>query len=207
MTGSVFTDEDHQRITAAIRAVEAETSGEMVCVAARQCEPYQIIAVMWSLMAGLLAGVIAAPFWAGMPALFLVAGQGVVAGLMLLALQFLPLRMALVPRAVRQRRAHRLARTQFLEQGLHRTDGRTGILVFAAMAEHYVEIIADEGINDRIDPAVWNAIIGDFTGLMRKGETVSAFEGAIASCGGLLKTHAPRPLRNPNELPDHLVEI
>lgn len=205
--GAVFSDEDHQRISEAIRAIEAETSGEIVCVAARQCEPYQIIAVMWSLLAGLLAGAAAAPFWGAWPAVWLVPGQVAVAGACLLALQYMPLRMVLVPRAVKRRRAHRLARTQFLEQGLHMTDGRTGILIFAALAEHYVELIADKGINDRVDPAVWNVVIGDFTGQMKQGRTIDAFDGAIRACGGLLKTHAPRPLRNPNELPDHLIEI
>lgn len=203
----IFRDDDHDRIAAAIRSVEAETSGEIVCVVARQCEPYQIIAIMWALLAGLLAGVAVSPLWTEMPAFYLVIGQTLVTGLMLLALQYMPLRMALVPRVVRHRRAHRLARTQFLEQGLHKTVGRNGILIFCAMAEHYVEIIADEGINDQVDAAVWDAAISDFTGLMRRGDMVSAFEGAISSCGSLLKTHAPRPATNPNELPDHLIEI
>lgn len=205
--GTVFSDEDHARISNAIRTIEAETSGEMVCVVARRCEPYQIIAMMWSLFAGLLASALAAPFWGSLPVVWLIAGQILVVVLALGAQQYMPLRMALVPRAVKRRRARRLAHTQFLDQGLHMTDGRTGILIFAAMAEHYVEIIADRGINDRVDPAVWNATIGDFTGQMRKGRTVDAFEGAIMACGGLLKAHAPRPMRNPNELPDHLVEI
>lgn len=205
--GTVFSDEDHERIAAAIRAVESETSGEIVCVAARQCEPYQIIAVMWSATAGLLAGAIAAPFWTGLPEIYLVCGQFVVTAICLLLLQITAIRMAVVPRRVKQRRANRMARTQFLEQGLNNTDGRTGILIFAAMAEHYVEIIADRGINDRVDSGVWNAVIGDFTGLMKQGRTIDAFEGAITGCGTLLKAHAPRPMRDPNELPDHLIEI
>lgn len=205
--GTVFTDQEHERITSAIRAVEAETSGEVVCVVARRCEPYAIIAIMWSALAGLLAGAIAAPFWDGLSAIWLVTGQLGVATVIMALLQIERLRMMVVPERVKRRRARRLARTQFLTQGLHRTEGRTGILIFAAMAEHYVEIIADQGINDQVDPGVWGAVIGDFTGLMHRGEIITAFVGAIEACGGLLKTHAPAAQRNPNELPDHLIEI
>ena len=52
-----------------------------------------------------------------------------------------------------RRRASRLAREQFFEPGLHLTRARTGVLIFVAVAEHYVEIIADEGINALVAPA------------------------------------------------------
>jgi putative membrane protein len=35
---------------------------------------------------------------------------------------------------------------QFMSHGLHLTRNRTGVLIFAALAEHRVEVIADEGI-------------------------------------------------------------
>ena len=39
---------------------------------------------------------------------------------------------------------------QFLAHGLHKTENRTGVLIFAAVAERYVEIIADAGINAKV---------------------------------------------------------
>ena len=210
---AIFTEAEHQRIADAIRQIESVTTGEIVCVVARRCEPYEIISLLWSALAGLLTGAVLSVFWTDLPVwgeapvILLPAAQLAVAALVWIVLRVERLRMLLVPAAVKNRRAARLARTQFLQQGLHGTEGRTGILIFAAIAEHYVEVIADKGINDRVDPGVWNDVIGDFTGLMRQGRTVDAFEGAIAACGDLLKSHAPSEARNPNELPDHLIEI
>lgn len=205
--GTVFSDTDHQRVADAIRAVESETSGEIVCVVARHCEPYAIIAVMWAALAGLLAGAVAAPFWPAWPIAGLPLLQVGTALAVLLLLQIRPLRMLTVPAAVKRRRARRLAHTAFVDLGVHRTEERTGILIFAAMAEHYVEIIADEGIHAKVPEGTWDSVVADFSGHMKRGEVIEAFVDAIAACGRPLTEHFPRPDGNPNERPDHLIEI
>ena len=202
-----FSEPDRQRIADAIRAVEARTSGEIVCVVARACEPYLIVAALWSALAGMLGGGILVLGGVGLSAAQLVGVQSGVALLVFLMLHHMPLRMALVPRRVKQRRAARLARTQFLEQGLHRTTDRTGILIFAAMAEHHVEVIADSGINAVVDPGTWESIVGGFTSHMKQGQTVDAFVDAIAAAGAELDGHFPRQPDDSDELPNHLVEI
>lgn len=202
-----FSEADHQRIAKAIRTIEERSSGEIVCVVARACEPYMIIAALWSLLFGMLTGGLLALIGAGVSSAELVGAQSGAALLAYLVLQYMPLRMALVPRAVKLRRAERLARTQFLEQGLHQTSGRTGVLIFAAMAEHHVEIIADAGINAVVEPGVWDTIVQDFTALMKRGETTNAFVGAIEAAGAELEQHFPRQPDDGDELPDHLVEI
>ena len=57
-----------------------------------------------------------------------------------------PLRLALVPRAVRRARAHRAAIEQFFVRRVGHTANRTGVLIFVSLAEHYARIIADDGI-------------------------------------------------------------
>ncbi|WP_416896148.1 MAG: TPM domain-containing protein [Minwuia sp.] len=203
----IFSETEHKRIADAIREAENRTTGEIVCVVARQCEPYAIIAMMWSALGGLLAGAVAVPFWSGLPVFCLPLLQVAVVALLMLLLQITPLRMAMVPEAVKRRRAERLARAQFLEQGLHRTEGRTGILIFAAMAEHHVEILADEGIDAKVDPATWQTVVDGFTAQMKRGETIDAFVDAIGQCGAPLAEHFPKTPGNANELPDRLVEI
>lgn len=202
-----FSDSDHERIAGAIRAAENGTTGEIVCVVARRCEPYAIIAALWAALAALLTPVPAILIDPALSAWWVYIIQGAVFLAVLLALQYMPLRMALVPAAVKRRRARRLARTQFLEQGLHRTAERTGVLIFAAMAERYVEVIADEGINDRVDPQTWPDLVGTFSAHMKRGETVDAFVDAVGRAGDLLQRHFPKTPGNPNELPDRLVEI
>jgi uncharacterized membrane protein len=60
-------------------------------------------------------------------------------------------RFRVVPKRAMHRRAQAEAMRQFLAQGLHFTEGRTGVLIFASVAERYAEIVADSGINARLD--------------------------------------------------------
>jgi uncharacterized membrane protein len=39
-------------------------------------------------------------------------------------------------------------------EGIHLTEHRTGVLIFASVAERYVEIVADSAINARVTPDV-----------------------------------------------------
>ena len=48
---------------------------------------------------------------------------------------------------------------QFWAQGLHKTEHRTGVLIFASAAERYAEIVADAGINEKVTPEVWERAI------------------------------------------------
>ena len=52
--------------------------------------------------------------------------------------------------------AHAEAVRQFCAQGLHKTENRTGVLIFASEAEHYAEMIADAGINAKVKQEVWD---------------------------------------------------
>ena len=64
----------------------------------------------------------------------------------LLILKWMPLRLALTPRATKHRRVRRRAITIFKAAAERRTIGRTGILIYLSMAERRAEIVADEAI-------------------------------------------------------------
>jgi putative membrane protein len=120
---------------------------------------------------------------------------------------WLPLKIRLIPAGVKKLRAQRLAREQFFLQNLHGTPGRTGILLFVSLAEHYVEIIADKGINDVVSDNAWEAIVEHFVADVKNNRVATGFVTAISACGELLVAHFPATGENTNELPDHLVEL
>jgi putative membrane protein len=66
-----------------------------------------------------------------------------------LALSHPALPFHIVPRRAKHDRAHAEAMRQFFAQGLDKTEHRTGVLIFASIAERYAEIVADAGINER----------------------------------------------------------
>lgn len=200
-------DDDRARIRAAIEAAERRTSGELVTVVAPMADDYLYIPVLWAaLVALLLPGVLllAGQFLPMGDVYLLQLGLFVVAALLF---RWPPLLIRLIPRAVRVARARRLAREQFFQQGLYRTTGGTGVLLFVSVAEHYVEIIADRGIDSAVPDGFWQTVVDDLTGALRAGRVGDGFVAAIEACGGLLAARFPAPADDRNELQDHLIEL
>jgi putative membrane protein len=92
---------------------------------------------------------------------------------------------------------------------MHKTQKRTGVLIFAAVAERYVEIIADAGINAEVSQEVWDKGVAALVSAITAGRPGDGFVAAIEQCGAVLAQHFPvEPGSvNPDELPDRLVEI
>ena len=121
------------------------------------------------------------------------------------------LRAALVPKSVRDGRAARHAREQFFLQGLHRTELRTGTLVFVSLAEHYVEILADTGIADRVEDGVWDEAVAEFVRLAPRRAGRRRLRGSRSTPAGTVPRRAlPRRARRraaPTSLPNRLIEV
>jgi putative membrane protein len=90
---------------------------------------------------------------------------------------------------------------------VHRTAGRTGVLIFVSLTERYAEVIADVGIGSRVDPLLWEDTIRDLTAHARQEKLADGFVQAIGSVGAVLAEHFPLSPGNENELDDHLIEI
>jgi putative membrane protein len=201
-----LTDDDRHRIARAIAQAEHRTSGELVAGVAKSAGDYRRVPLLWPALAALLLPAILLTVEPGMPAWTLYLVQAAVF-LVLALLAQLPVGMALVPDAIKQRRAGQLAREQFFERGLHLTRGRTGVLIFVSVAEHYVEILADGGIDALVPPGTWDKAVADFVERVRAGRIAEGFVAAIEVVGARLAEHFPRAPDDPDELPNHLIEI
>jgi len=113
----------------------------------------------------------------------------------------------MVPTSIKQQRAARHAREQFFLQNLHETRGRTGILLFVSVAEHYVEIIVDSAIADVVGNDTWHSTVNDFIKQVRDGNIAAGFENTIEHCRVVTWEHFPVSQRNTDELPNHLIEV
>jgi putative membrane protein len=177
-----------------------------VAVVAQSASDYRRVPPLWPALAALLLPAALLTVQPGMSAWTLYLIQAA-AFLLLALLAQLPVSMALVPDWIKRRRASRLAREQFFERGLHLTRARTGVLIFVSVAEHYVEIIADEGINALVPPGTWDKAVADFVERVRAGRVAEGFLAAIEVVGTRLAEHFPRASDDPDELPNHLIEI
>ena len=226
-----LTPDDHARISAAIARAENATSGEIFCVLARQVSSYRDVSLGWAAMAALLFPLALVPLgfepgwfpglgesWeaAHLASRNLSIGQAIAAYSVLQAVVFVTVflvtcipvvRRWLTPRSVRRSRVRRAAMQQFLAHGLHTTERRTGVLIFAALSDHQVEVIADAGIHSRVDRDIWGQAVDALTERLRSGQVAQGFEAAIAIAGDVLSTHFPVQARNADELPNRLVEL
>jgi putative membrane protein len=202
-----LTDDHRRRIEAAIREVEKRTSGEIVTVIARVSDGYWIFPLLYAAAAVLLVPII---LWlAGASLTYMDVYSVQLAVFLAIAVPaiWLPIRMLLVPTVYKKHQAGRQAREQFYALRLHETAGATGILIFVSVAEHYVEILADRGIDAKVSEQTWQRVVADFTTEIRAGRTVDGYLAALGVCGSLLAQHFPPTTPDRNELPDVLIEI
>jgi putative membrane protein len=203
----ILTDSEKTAISEAIKNAESQSTGELVTVITRASDDYWFIPSLWASLIALLvpAVLILVDTWWDTVTMFSIQ-IGVF--LVLVSVFRIPaLKYALVPKAIKHLRASRVAREQFFIQGLQNTEGRTGILLFVSIAEHYVEVIADKGINDKAPAGTWDQVVNHFITRVKAGQYAEGFIAAINDCSEIMREHFPATGVNPNELPNHLIEL
>lgn len=90
----------------------------------------------------------------------------------------------------------------FADYGVWDTEENCGVLIYVNLAEHRVEIVADRGIDRKIDEATWRQVCRTMTDGFRQGKFRDSTLSAIEQVNQLLRTHFPADGERPNELPD-----
>jgi putative membrane protein len=201
-----ISNDDRERISAAIRAAEEKTSGEIVCVLAESSSTATTMPVLLAALGALALPWLLVAFTA-MP-VFRILTLQIVAFLALIAMFcWTPVRVALMPRRARRAVAHRVAMEQFRMRGLARKPERTGILIFVSLAERYARIIADDGISARVPQSQWQAAVDALIAHMRDGRIADGFVAAIDLCGNELAKNFPSTEPHRDTLPDRIYLI
>jgi putative membrane protein len=217
---------DHARVSAAVRAAEAGTAGEIVTITAEASDNYDDIALWLAIGTAVVAVATLAAFpgfYGGLLSLMsngwgseltvAVALELALALLVLifavvrLGLNYRPLRFALIPRIIKAQRVRARALGYFKVGAEARTSGRTGILIYISLAEHVAEIIADEAIHSKVSPAVWGDAMAAMIAEVRQGRLADGMIAAVHDVGVILGAHFPRANDDVNELPDRLIEL
>jgi putative membrane protein len=207
-----MTREEHARIAAAVRAAEERTAGEIYCVVARASDSYLFPAAFFVTTAIVALSLVVTwalhHWWFDVRPVTLVLAQILAIACALLVLWFFPaIRIRLVPKRLQYRRAHDNAVKQFLARNVHITTARTGVLLFVSLAERYAEVVADAGINQRVEQAAWNGVVATLVDHARRGKLPDGFVAAVETVGSLLERHFPIGGGDLNELDDHVVEL
>ena len=115
----------------------------------------------------------------------------------------LPLNCLWTDAPTRQIARHR-ALDLFSQLRVWDTAANNGVLIYLLLAEHEIQIVADRGLNDRVEPAVWQALVGRMSGALKQAQFEDGLTNALAEVSALLVRHFPLAANelNPNELPD-----
>ncbi|PLY03408.1 MAG: hypothetical protein C0622_04465 [Desulfuromonas sp.] len=202
-----FSKEEQDKIEAAVKAAEAMTSGEIVPMVVEDSYSYPRAELIGAGTLALGVGLLAS--WA-------VGGESIwwFLPFYLVAFFFFQLlirhspnlkRKLINPREINEE-VYEKALVSFVEQGLHETRDKTGILILISLFEHRVQVLADSGINAKVPEHSWEEIVAIITAGLKSGDACNAVCHAVTRCGLLLTEHFPRKDDDSDELPNLIIE-
>jgi putative membrane protein len=109
----------------------------------------------------------------------------------MLVLDWLPLRLLIVPKRVKHARAWQLAHREFNAHAMAKPEQQHRIVLFVSLGERYVEIVADHETHALAPAGIWNKIVDEFLATVKTGRVADGVLTAIVACGAILRAHHP----------------
>ncbi|MEM1109722.1 MAG: hypothetical protein AAGH99_13635 [Planctomycetota bacterium] len=215
-----FDDQDTERIDATIAQVQAETTTEIVCVAAAASGRYDRAEDLFGLLAGIVtAGCVwlglpdAVPggdSWAGFTPTAKVACMAVAlligfVASTVAASHLWPLRRPFIPRAEQRDNVALAASAVFFDQSLRRSSGKQRLLIYLSMDERRAIMLADEETLEAITPAALESLCRDLTALLTDTDPVEAICQTLRRLGEHLPTSQSDQAESETSLPNKLI--
>ncbi|BDQ34206.1 TPM domain-containing protein [Pseudodesulfovibrio portus] len=207
-TAQTFLTQDEQdTLIRCVQEVETQTSGEIVPMVADASYEYPRASLIGGLIGGGLVGIGAALAF-GQEDLWFFLAVFLAAFLILSRLleAFPALKKPFISKRQMREEVEEAAFTAFYRHGLHRTRDLTGILIYVSAYEHQVQVLADKGINDKVDPQVWQEVVTMVTEGIRAGKPGEALCRGVTRCGELVAEKFPVKADDTDELPNLIID-
>jgi putative membrane protein len=210
---SLLSDTDRQKVMAAVKEAEKLTSGEIVPMVVSASYRYPMANVIGAVALALPISLILTPLvggrlWVGTQNMWLFLGF-----LTLLFVVFHEivkrtywLKRWFISQREMDEEVEEAALTGFYKEGLYRTRDETGVLVFISVFEHKVWILADRGINQKVDKDQWADIVKIIVDGIKHKRAAESICEAVAKIGDLLKKHFPIRPDDTDELINLIVD-
>ena len=199
-----FRDDAKGRAAQAVKAVEAQTSAEVVIAVRHRSGNYGIVAYHF----GFGAMMIVALALLLAPQVFSI-GAIAMDGLAVFVLGALAcanlgtLTRALTRPRTRRSNVETAARAAFFELGISRTTGRNGILVFVSTFERTLAVLTDIGIDTKALGVGWTEARSAMQKALERKD-FTAFVAGFERMGPVLGAAMPHMDDDVNELPDEV---
>lgn len=203
---SFFSGQDQEKIAAAVREVELQTSGEVAVMVVDESDSYpegQILA--GGVLGGLLALALTDFFLDGNLWLFVPLALGLTALCGWLAGHLPTLHRLFIPAARLEQQVAEQALLDFYHKGLHQTRDATGVLFFISLFERKVQLLADRGIYEKITQESLQEHADRVALGIKTKRTAEVLAKEISRVGAVLAEHFPCQADDANELPDEVI--
>jgi putative membrane protein len=180
---------DRETLNRAIADAEARTHTHLALVVVPASDRYFMYPLAYGAFLALVTGSAWALLWPQTLVGPVMLGEALVFIAFSLVFDWLPLRLLLVPPALKRARARNLAHREFAARIL--TTHRGGVLLFASLAEHYVELLADRDLHARVGQEAWDHIVGTLTRDVKYKPLCDCLLDALASCTAAIATEGP----------------
>ena len=222
---------DKDRIEAAVGLAEEGSTGEIICVVASEVSNYREVPIAWGAGAALLLPPIALALGLH-PLLTSLTGGGWVAahasaldadiawaltsyavvqaalfGVVTVLVSIPAVRRRLTPKFLKHHRVKKVAQQQFAAISARAVGSETGILLFVALQDRVVEILADRAIHDKVGATLWQTAAQAIGAGMGAGDPTEGVVKAVQLCGAALREHFPSEGANANVLSNRPLEI
>jgi len=197
-----FTKEIKGKAKAAIEHVEKHTSAELVVTVRRESGFYRYADYLFGFGVAFvtLFGLLFLPQEFAVEIMPLDVALGFILGT-LISMAVSPLRRLLARRVHMSDAVAKAARAAFVDQGISRTSGRNGMLVYVSAFERRVEVVCDVGIRTAEFGDAWVEWAKRLDAAVASMNTDS-FLGTLRELGQLLGPSMPRRADDVNELAD-----
>ena len=208
----LLTQQQQDKISNAVLEAEKKTSGEIVPMLIRQSDDYPgarwRLAIVFALLFGFITYLLINTnlidsldpgwiLWSQIPGLYFGYWLG----------SFSVILRPFLHNTKVDEEIHQRALQAFFSRNLHSTKDRSAILIMVSLLERRVEIIADTGINDKVDENTWDKIIENMIASIKTQSLTDGFCTAIKDCGEVLQKDFPGNHNNTDELSNKLILI
>ena len=93
----------------------------------------------------------------------------------------------------------------FHEHGIVNTTDRNGILIFISLFERQILILADKGIDEKVDKKLWQKMVKSLSFEIYHERLLSGLQKAIEECGTVLAKHFPKTAEDKDEINNQVI--
>jgi putative membrane protein len=202
-----LSDTDKERIRNAVKEVEKTTSGEIVPMIASTSYTYPVSNFIGGFIFAIIIALLSVFIFKNdrlwfflsvfMPAFIIMFG---------IIKYCLPVKRLFISHNEINAEVEEAAINQFFRHSLHKTRDNTGVLIYISIFEKKVWVLADSGINSKVNPPAWQEIVNIIVNGIKQKKQGEAIIEAITKAGQILCANFPCKKDDTDELSNLIIE-